>query len=116
MKAFITKHQLNQILFSIRVEYDCFGTHEIDGEITFGSIPEHSNIPIPTPRSIIPFKKILMPNNNEVATDTGSKRKNIALIGITNCDVEALEILYQKFAHTTLLPAREKLLIVSTQC
>lgn len=114
MKAFITEHQLNQIFFGIRHEYDCFGTQKIDDKLIFDALDEHAKIVIPTPKTIIPFKKILWPNKQNINGEKSTRK--IALIGLTNCDANALEILLKKFSHTDLLPLRENILVISTQC
>ncbi len=114
MKAYINEHQLHQIFCYIQEEYDAFATQKKDGKYIFDALSNISDIPIPSPKTIIPFKKILWPNHTSV--NESKARRKIALVGLTNCDALALELLLQELGHTQLLPEGEDLLVVSTEC
>ncbi len=121
MRAFITEHQFNQIFFGIQNEYECFGTQKIGKKIIFDKLTKKSKVLIPTPKTIIPFKKILWPDGQELKSPNHDQEKSpkirkIALIGLTNCDASAVDIFLKQFAQTGLMISRENILIVSTQC
>lgn len=120
MKAYINKHQLDQIIAYISHEFETFATQRIDGKIVFAKY-EKGSILIPTPKTIIPFKKFLWPDGQELNPPLLDKErqgevKKYAFIGLTNCDAIALEKFLGQFSHTNLLPKRENILIVSSEC
>lgn len=113
MKSFINKHQLDQIFSYISKEFEAFATQKIDGKIVFAKY-EKGSVPIPTPKTVIPFKKILWPDGQNL--NSPLEVKKLAFIGLTNCDAIALEKFLCQFSENNLLPKRENILIISTEC
>lgn len=59
------------------------------------------------------FKNILFPNG---LNKNSSDNKKIALIGLHSCDLAALDIFYQQFSSTNLLPDRKNILVIASEC
>ena len=127
MKAVINEHQLHQVFGFIERSHRIYGAKKEDGKVAFGELASPWPIPIPTPKTTIPFKKILWPNNSPVPSVENElnltqpllekeRRQKIAFIGLPNCDAKALAIFLKEFKETNLLPKREDILIVSSQC
>jgi ferredoxin len=112
MQSFINKHQLDQILSYISKEYKTFATQKIDSKVVFAEYRK-SPVLIPTPKTVMSFKKYLWPDGQSLDSPSSSK---LAFIGITNCDAIALNKFLSEFSHTNLLPKREDILVVSTEC
>jgi sulfhydrogenase subunit beta (sulfur reductase) len=113
MKASVSTHQLNQLFVYISKEYSIYGTTTRNGKPSFELLSNFDQVLTPTPKAIIPFKKILYPD----ALDLEKKieKKKIAFWGITNCDVQALKIFLTLPEINSLTPTSE-ILIVSTEC
>jgi len=132
LKAIVNEHQLHQVFSYIERSHRIFGTKNENGKVSFGELASPWDIPIPTPKVTIPFKKILWPNGRTVPSDENDsitdkinltqpllekeRREKIALIGLPNCDAKALTIFLKEFRDTNLLIKREDILVVSTQC
>lgn len=65
-------------------------------------------------KTVIPFKRILLPDGQSV--EQFDKDKKIALVGLPNCDIWALLYFLKEFEQTNLLPKRENILIVGSEC
>ena len=109
-------HQLSQIFANIAKTFDVYGTVSQDEKLNFTKVEKFGDIVIPTPKTRIPFKKILWANHQDIAKMPLAPKKKFAFFGIANCDVIALEILLEEMAAYDFLPKREDILIVSTEC
>lgn len=112
----INGHQLNQIFANIANRFEVYGTISKEERLTFEKVEKFSDIIIPTPKTRIPFKKILWPNHLPIDNLPPDSKRHLAFVGITNCDVLALEILLKEMSVYDFLPKRENILIVSTEC
>jgi len=125
MKSYINEHQLNQIVAYIIKGYNTFGTQKTSDKIIFDKLQKPNDLLIKTPKTIIPFKKILWPNGQSLDSGgsltchpekhEGSSNK-FAFVGLTNCDAIALNKLLKEFEEYSFAPKRENILIVSTTC
>ncbi|MFA7253701.1 MAG: 4Fe-4S dicluster domain-containing protein [Patescibacteria group bacterium] len=113
MKSIVTEFQLEHIFRYIEREYSIFGTKKEGGDIKFGILQNFHQIPIPTPKTTMPFKGIVWPNHFQYLPAKKEARK-LAFFGLTNCDVIALAKLYKEFSETNLLPGKP--LVISTEC
>lgn len=120
----INNQQIKYLLELISRDYLVYLPQKKDGKIVFDLLENISNIKLFS-QTTLPFKKILFPNyrskneypSNEVRSSRPSGSNNkIALVGLHNCDVAALEIFYQQFAGSNLLPLRQNLMIIGSQC
>lgn len=113
MEGYLFKnHQINHLLEIISRDYDIYLPQKNNDKVVFELIKGYSNIR-PFAETVIPFKKILFPNNCSKAKNL---KKKIALVGLHNCDVAAIEIFYKQFGNSDLLPARKDLLIIGSEC
>jgi len=110
MKVSVNTHQLSQIFHYIKKEYQVLGTTRINGRLAFTEVHSLSQVPLPLPKTIIPFKSLLYPNKSSLK----GERQKIAFWGITNCDALALKLFLQEFQETDLLP--RDILAVSYAC
>ncbi|MCX6808057.1 MAG: 4Fe-4S dicluster domain-containing protein [Candidatus Berkelbacteria bacterium] len=114
MKSVVSIHQLGQIFDFIKKDYRVLGTKEENGKPIFGEISSAREILIPTPKTILPFKKLIYPAILDLAkTENG---KPVAFFGMTNCDAEALCVFLDKFKDTGLVPPFRNILVISTTC
>lgn len=111
MQTFINQHQLNQIIDLVKQEYETFASQEIEGEWVFGKLYK-THLKFPAKKVSIPFKNILWPNGHNGTPKYGK----VAFLGLTNCDAIALERFLEEFAHTDLLPKRENIFVLSSEC
>ena len=121
MKAVINEHQLHHIFAFIERSHRIYGTKRENGRVCFGKLAAPWPVAIPTPKTTLPFKKILWANGTLVPSvendiTNNSEKKKIAFIGLPNCDAKALAIFLKEFQGTNLLPRREDILVVSTEC
>jgi ferredoxin len=112
----INSHQLSQIIANIAKNFDVYGTISSEGKLSFEKVEKFSDIVIPTPKTRIPFKKILWSNHQEIEELPFNSKKKFAFVGITNCDVLALDILLSEMAAYDFMPKREDILVISTEC
>lgn len=110
----ITKFQLDFLLNNIIEDRETYGNMAIDDKIVFGQILKSNQAIFLKKKTIIPFKKILLPSGQSV--ENFDNNKKIALIGLSNCDVWALFSFLKEFEHTNLLPKRENILIIGAEC
>jgi len=113
MKAFISSHQLDQILYFVQKEYDSFAAQEVEGKTILAPFLK-PDLTLPTTKTMIPFKKYLWPNGKKLEKSLTTKK--IAFIGLTNCDAAAIEIFLLQFSKNSLLPTRDNILIMSSEC
>jgi ferredoxin len=102
----------------IKANYLSYGTQKIGDKVIFDKLENPSDLLIKTPKTVIPFKRILWPNKAEVDSLKAKREdsKKFAFIGLTNCDARALDIFLKEYEDFDLLPKREDILIVSTEC
>lgn len=113
MEGYLYKnHQINHLLEVISVEYDVFLPQKKDGKVVFSLLNKLSDAKLFT-ETIIPFKKILFPNRQ---TKNHQFDKKIAIIGLHNCDAQALNLIYQQFSKSDLLIPKTQLLLIGTSC
>ena len=112
----INSHQLAQIVANIAKNFDVYGTISQDNGLTFAKTDKFSDLVIPTPKTRIPFKKILWANHQDIDSLPLKPKKKFAFVGIVNCDVLALDILLSEMSAYDFLPKREDILVVSTEC
>lgn len=86
----------------------------LDGKLVFGKLEKPSQALFFKKKTIIPFKNILLPDGQDALKFDNSRK--IALVGLSNCDIWALHAFLKEFAHTSLLPKRENILIVGSEC
>ena len=80
MKAVINEHQLHHIFAFIERSHRIYGTKRENGRVSFGELLTPWPIVIPTPKSTIPFKKILWANGTPVpSVENDSKSNDINL-------------------------------------
>ncbi|MEI7791942.1 MAG: 4Fe-4S dicluster domain-containing protein [Candidatus Berkelbacteria bacterium] len=112
----INSHQLSQIIANIAKSFDIYGTISSNGKLTFAKTGKFSELIIPTPKTRIPFKKILWANHQAIDELPLNPKIKFAFVGIVNCDVLALDILLKEMSAYDFLPKREDILIISTEC
>ena len=110
MQALISKYQLGHILTFIKKDYLVYGTRRDEGKNIFGLTVNADEVIIPTPKTVMSFKKILFDNERRISED---KRK-IAFFGIASCDALAVEIFKKEFANKNLLA--KDVLVISSEC
>lgn len=108
----VNNYQLRYLLELIARDYVVYLPLQKDSKIVFDLFDNSSDLQLFS-RTILPFKKILFPNHR---LKNYKFEKPIALIGLHNCDVTALELFYQQFSGSNLLPKRSDLLIIGSQC
>lgn len=113
MEAKASVHQLHQIIELIQKTYETYGVQEINGKRTFALLEKGSDIRLGIKKPILSFKKILLPNDQNVEE---FKDRKIAFIGLKNCDVWALYAFLKEFSHTSLLPKLERIFVLSSDC
>ncbi len=113
MEAKVTLHQLHQIIGLISKTYKTFGVQKKNGKACFSLLEKESDINLNLKKPILSFKKILLPNGINV---NDLKDRKIAFIGLHNCDVWALKSFLKEFSHTSLLPSKNNILVISAQC
>ncbi len=113
MTYIINRHQLNNIIEEISKTYLSFGYQKDDERVVFGGLKSPSKAKFFQENGVIPFKKILLPNN----LDIGSKKEDmIALLGINPCDNNALNIFYKQFKNSDLVINKNKLFVFVSEC
>lgn len=110
MQALISKYQLGHLFSFIKKGYLVYGTKREGGKDIFDLITDADKIIIPTPKTVIPFKKVLFDNERGISED---KRK-IAFFGIASCDALAIELFKKEFAGKNLLA--KNILVISSEC
>lgn len=113
MNSQINIHQRNQLIDFIISDYQTFATTNKNGKIVFEQICNTSDYYPTTTQTIIPFKKILWPDERKFGNSPTSK---IALLGLANCDIWALWRFYDQFKETDLLLPKENLLVIGRNC
>lgn len=68
---------------------------------------------MPAPKTVISFKKILLPDGLDVNKKADTK---IAFLGLTNCDALALDLFIEEFESVDVIPERKNILVVSVSC
>ncbi len=116
------------------------------GCVTFDKLDKAGDLLTWAEKPVIPFKKILFPNNAVIPVpyqvrdklrqgiqavqsqpnflDPGSQatvrddktKKKLAFLGLVNCDAEALDIFLKEFSQTDLMPKRSDILVVTSEC
>ena len=114
MKAFITDHQKNFLIEYIAKNFEAYGTQKLEGKLFFDELKKVNDLDLSGKKTIIPFKNILLPNDVEVS-EINPDRK-LAFVGLINCDVWALRRFLKEFEDSGLMPKRENILIVETEC
>lgn len=125
MEGFLANsHQIKLLLELISGDYQIYLPQKQDGKIVFDLMENVSDIRLFS-KTTLPFKKILFPDgfvktkypSNFVRSShpSGSNNK-IALVGLHHCDIAALEIFYQQFSESNILPPRSDLLIIGSEC
>ena len=114
IETIITKFQFDQVLSNLIAERDTFGNLADDGKIVFGKLLKPSQALFFKKKTIIPFKNILLPNGQDA--EKFDNNRKIALVGLSNCDIWALHSFLKEFAHTNLLPKRENIIIIGSEC
>jgi ferredoxin len=109
----INEHQLSLILESLKHEYDVYGVQEKNGKTIFDLLDNFSNLELDSGKTILSFKKILLPPK---MTKFNNRDKKIAFVGLNNCDAWALQSLLEEFEDTTLLPKKENIFVVTKSC
>lgn len=110
----ITKFQLDFLLSNIIEERETYANLAEDGKVVFGKISKPSQALFFKKKTTIPFKSILLPDNQSVEKFDSTKK--IAIIGLSNCDLWALSYFLKEFEHVKLLPKRENILIIGAEC
>ena len=113
IETFITKFQLNHLLSNIIEERETYGNLVEDDKIIFDKLVKPQAVFFKK-KTVIPFKKILLPNGQDV--NEFNSEKKLALVGLSNCDIWALFFFLKEFEHTNLLPKRENILIIGAEC
>jgi ferredoxin len=109
----VNNHQLKYLLELIARDHLVYLPQKKDGRIVFDLIENVSDIRVFS-KTTLPFKKVLFSNGS---TKTRYPLNNkIALVGLHNCDVAALELFYQQFSESDILPPRSNLLIIGSEC
>lgn len=114
MKSYITKHQLNHLIEYLLDQYEVFGPIKEGQKFLFSKIEKSSDLELFAGKTIIPFKKILFPNKQEIKSINADRK--IAFLGLPNCDAWALEIFLKNFIYTDILPKRENIFVLTAQC
>jgi len=98
-------------LFSfIKKDYLVYGTKRDNGKIIFDLIVDADEVVIPTPKTVMSFKKILFENERDISEDN----RKIAFFGIASCDALAIELFKKEFADKNLLA--KDILVISSEC
>lgn len=108
----VNNHQIKYLLELIAQDYLLYLPQKKNNKLVLDLADEFNNIQLFS-ETILPFKKILLPNYRK---KNHNFKKPIALAGLHNCDVAALELFYQQFANSHLLPKRADLLIIGSGC
>lgn len=109
----MNEHNLNHLIEYIILNYSTFGKKKVGNRSSFGKLNKTNEFHMSGPKPIFSFKKILFPNKLDSFERTDEK---IAFIGLNNCDIWALKYFLDQFKKTNLLPKREDILIVGTEC
>jgi ferredoxin len=113
MEGFLANsHQVKLLLELISHDYQIYLPQKKNGRIVFDLMENVSDIRLFS-KTTLPFKKILFPNYR---TKNNKFKKPIALVGLHHCDIAALEIFYQQFSESDILPSRGDLLIIGSEC
>lgn len=114
MKATIKNHQFNLFIDILAKEYEIFGHKQVGNRIIFDKIDNPSELYLGLNRkTVIPFKKIIFPNHQDVKQN---RSKKIALIGLNNCDVWALEKFLLELGSYSFVPKKEDLFVLAQEC
>jgi len=113
MKAEISIHQINQLLAYLAKEYIVYGPTKENGKIVINKISKWNDLVFPAQKSILPPKKFLYPDNQDIDQPRQDK---IAFFGMADCDAKAIARLYNELGSSSQLPERKNLLVVSSTC
>lgn len=108
----VNNHQIKYLLELVSRDCLVYLPQKKDGKVVFDLLENMSNIKLFS-KITLPFKKILFPNHR---IKNFKFNKPIALVGLYNCDVAALEVFYQQFSDIKLLPPRKDLIVISSEC
>ena len=108
----VNNHQVRYLLELIAQDYLLYLPQKKESKMVFDLLEDSSDIRLFS-QTTLPFKKILFPNHRAKKHEF---KKPLALVGLHNCDVAALEIFYQQFSESNLLPKRSDLLVIGSEC
>lgn len=104
--------QLKHIFGLINETYIVYGPSKKGKVTTYSEISSPSQIHWGYKRSVMSFKKIFYPNGREIL----AKPNKIAVMGMPACDIAALHIFLKQFSKSGLLPDRDDILIIGSDC
>jgi len=113
MTYIVNRHQLNNIIEEISRAYSSYGYQKNEGKLVFDKLESPSKARFFQENGVIPFKKILFPNNLNVRNQ---KKEKTALLGINPCDNNALGIFYKQFQKSNLIIDKSKLFVLVSEC
>lgn len=114
MNVNIPAIKINHLIDFIINNYETYGPVKRENKIVFEKLEQASDLILFKEKTIIPFKKIIFPNNLDLTTPRAERI--IALVGINNCDIWALWRFLDQFKSTSLLPVKENILVIGAEC
>ena len=108
----IDTNLLKKLIESIIKDYQTYAPVKKSGNIVFEQISSSANLEFFPDKTVMSFKKAILPNPSTIT----NKDKKIAIIGLPPCDTHALNIFYNQFSHTDILPDRKNLFILASEC
>lgn len=114
MQSIVPKIVIDHLLDYLVSHYESYGP-VFDGEkTTFQKIESSSEIKLFSQLTISSFKSALF--GNLINVEKLSPSRKIALIGLSNCDIWALDYFLDQFKNTDLLPERKNIIVVGCEC
>lgn len=112
MSHHANEFQLKHLISLIQEDYSVFGPKKLAKHTIYSPISRASEIEWGYKRSVMSFKKFLFPDGAEI----GQGNRKLAIVGMPMCDIAAINIFLKQFAGSGLIPPREDLIIVGSDC
>lgn len=104
--------QLNHLLSLVRESHILYGPIKAGRVTKYQQVDKSEQIVWEYKRSVMSFKKILYPNHEKLERE----HQKIAFTGIPPCDIAALSLFLKQFSGSGLVPLREDLIIIGSDC
>ncbi len=107
-----TKHQIDHIVEIISHDYQLYGPVFSGDKWLFQQMVKPHYVLWNSKRTVLPFKKILFPNNQDIIIE----KTSIALLALPLCDIAALNLFLKQFEKSGLTMSRDNIFIVGSEC
>lgn len=104
--------QLKHLISLVSETFELYGPKKVGRDTIYCKIQSESEIEWGYSRAIMPFKKILFPDGKELQRQPNK----IAIVGMPLCDIAALNLFLEQFKGSGLIPKREDILVVGSDC